>query len=217
MSHGVFGCHPAAATSLRPFPTLSCTTWSVWASISAPAPPSGSSHASSTTVTSVSGRLCWTPFKKHSFRVLRVCRFTGVEKMTAVMLNSHCSCFINQLNSITCFNVKHVRVYDVIMSVINSSSVSPSHRSLQSSLGVRLSARRPAVGEGAVSLCCQQEVLSGGVLSGVWTHWPLDNSNSVQHTQSVWLPGLACFYHPVDLHVKKVHLRKNIFIYFSDP
>lgn len=26
MSRGAFGCHPAAATSLRPFPTLSCTT-----------------------------------------------------------------------------------------------------------------------------------------------------------------------------------------------
>lgn len=56
MSPGVSGSQPALVTSLKPFPTSSCTTWSAWASTSAPAPLSGSSRASLTTPTSVSLR-----------------------------------------------------------------------------------------------------------------------------------------------------------------
>lgn len=34
-----------------------------------------------------------------------------LKKITAIMLNSRCSCFINQLNSITCFNVKRASIW----------------------------------------------------------------------------------------------------------
>lgn len=51
---GACGSRPEAVTSLRPFQTSSCTTWSASGSTSVPAPPSGSNRASSTTATSVS-------------------------------------------------------------------------------------------------------------------------------------------------------------------
>lgn len=78
--------------------------------------------------------------------------------------------------------------------IINSPSVSPAHHSLQPSLCLSLFERRPAVGEGAVPLRCQQEVLSGEVLSNLWTDWPLDHSDYVQQAQPLRLPGLTCFF-----------------------
>lgn len=67
MCRGAFGCQPAAATFLRRFPTSSCTTWSVWASTSARAPPCGTSRANSTTVTLVGDASFL--FKNPSFRL----------------------------------------------------------------------------------------------------------------------------------------------------